>query len=80
MAADVGKKGAGILRVKPNVKWDKDRGKESEGSKDDFPWFWNWDETAEDFAGGSGFDGNRWNGLHYSREFKMAARRKKRLV
>ena len=25
-ARDVGKKGAGILRAKPNIKWDKDRG------------------------------------------------------
>src|SRR5262249_38449454 len=29
MAADIGKKGAGILRVKPNIKWNKDRGKEA---------------------------------------------------
>ena len=25
---DVGKKGAGVLRDKPNIKWDKDRGKD----------------------------------------------------
>jgi len=25
---DVGKKGAGILRDKPNIKWGKDRGKD----------------------------------------------------
>ena len=49
-----GKKGAGILRAKPNVKWTKDRGKEPEYLKPkrkgedpeeyrpeaDFPWFW----------------------------------------
>jgi len=27
---DAGKKGAGILKVKPNIKWDKDRGKDVE--------------------------------------------------
>jgi hypothetical protein len=32
---DVGKKGAGILRDKPNVSWDKDRGKDVESA----PWF-----------------------------------------
>jgi len=80
MAADVGKKGAGILRVKPNIKWDKDRGKEPARSKEEFPWFWGWDENTKDFGGGSSFDGNRWNDLHYSREFKMAARRKKGLA
>ena len=49
-----GKKGAGILRVKPNVKWAKDRGKEPQHLKPkrkgddpeeyrpkaDYPWFW----------------------------------------
>ncbi|MCL7421789.1 MAG: BREX-1 system adenine-specific DNA-methyltransferase PglX [Methylobacter sp.] len=29
---DVGKKGAGILRDKPNIKWDKDRGKDVESA------------------------------------------------
>jgi hypothetical protein len=32
---DVGKKGAGILREKPNIKWDKDRGKDVETA----PWY-----------------------------------------
>lgn len=32
---DVAKKGAGILRDKPNIKWDKDRGKDVESA----PWF-----------------------------------------
>ena len=49
-----GRKGAGILRFRPNIKWGKDRGKESQhlrpkrkGDKPreyrpkvDFPWFW----------------------------------------
>ncbi len=32
---DVGKKGAGILRDKPNIKWNKDRGKDVESA----PWY-----------------------------------------
>jgi hypothetical protein len=40
------KTGAGILRAKPGtIKWAKDRGKEPMRSKDDFPWFWGWDEN-----------------------------------
>ena len=49
-----GKKGAGILRAKPNIRWTKDRGKEPRHlkpkrkgdepeeyrPKTDFPWFW----------------------------------------
>ncbi|MCY4430597.1 MAG: hypothetical protein OXC11_09425, partial [Rhodospirillales bacterium] len=49
-----GRKGAGILRAKPNIKWTKDRGKESQHlnpkrkgddpeeyrPKTDYPWFW----------------------------------------
>ena len=70
--------GAGILRHKPNIKWGKDRGKEPERPKADFPWFWSWDETAEDFAGGKKFDGNRWNDCHYTNAFKQAARERAR--
>jgi hypothetical protein len=80
MAADVGNKGAGILRGRPNVTWGKDRGKEQARAKDEFPWFWGWDGKMKDFGGGSTFDGNRWNDLHYSREFKIAARRRKGLA
>lgn len=32
---DVGKKGAGVLRDKPNIKWDKDRGKDVASA----PWY-----------------------------------------
>jgi hypothetical protein len=32
---DVGKKGAGVLRDKPNIKWEKDRGKDVESA----PWY-----------------------------------------
>lgn len=63
-----------ILRVTPKIKWDKDRGKEPERAKQDFPWFWGWDEAAPDFAGDATFDGNRWNDLHYTPKAKRAAR------
>ena len=33
--ADVGKKGAGVLRERPNIKWEKDRGKDVESA----PWY-----------------------------------------
>jgi hypothetical protein len=70
-------KNASILRVTPNIKWDKDRGKEPVRDKEDFPWFWSWDEQSTDFPGGNVFDGNRWNSLHYTRAIKVQARRKK---
>lgn len=89
LSADLrkGKKGAGVLRWKPNVKWTKDRGQEPQSlrPKDQFPWFWGWDEGkqshATDFGSGlkdtapaSKFDGNRWNDLHYTKAAKEAAR------
>ena len=68
------KKGAGLLRAKPNIKWEKDRGKEPVRDKKDFPWFWGWDEKKQDFAGvGKEPDGNRWNDCHYTIEFKKKA-------
>ena len=63
-----------ILRSTPKIKWDKDRGKEPTRDKADYPWFWGWDESTSDFGGGTEFDGNRWNDLHYSRAVKQAAR------
>ncbi len=70
--------GACILRSTPNIKWTKDRGKEPTRDKDDYPWFWGWDETSADFAGREKFDGNRWNDLHYTRAVKQAARDRRR--
>jgi hypothetical protein len=67
-------KGASILRTMPKIKWEKDRGKEPQRPRDNFPWLWCWDERTENFDGGKAFDGNRWNDLHYSRSFKEAAR------
>jgi hypothetical protein len=63
-----------ILRSTPKIKWDKDRGKEPTRDKADYPWFWGWDESTSDFAGGAEFDGNRWNDLHYSHATKQSAR------
>jgi len=81
-----GKKGAGILRIKPfEIKRKADRGNEPMRSKEEFPWFWGWDEanpTATNFGAqipgappaGDSFDGNRWNDLYYTRAAKEAAR------
>ena len=90
VAEDVGRKGAGILRFKPNVKWKKDRGKEPESlrPRDEFPWFWGCDpekhhEHRIDFGAGTQgsaaaaseeFNGARWNDLHYTRVAKEGAR------
>jgi hypothetical protein len=75
LADDVGKKGAGILRAKPNIKWDKDRGKEPERSKTDYPWFWIDDEPEEtDPTPSPEFTGNRWNNVHLSLDRKRKAK------
>ena len=76
LASDLptGRTGAGVLRSKPNIKWTKDRGKEPERPKAEYPWFWGWDETTEDFMGGKKFDGNRHNDCHYTNKTKQAAR------
>ena len=42
-----GRTGAGVLRARPNIKWQNDGGKERERDKDDYPWFWN----RENFTG-----------------------------
>jgi hypothetical protein len=93
IAEDVGRKGAGILRFKPNCKWTKDRGKEPQElrPRQDFPWFWSYDPKAPrekriDFGAGTNaspdagteFDGARWNDLHYTRAAKQAARKRRR--
>jgi hypothetical protein len=83
----VGKKQKCVLRAVPStIKWSKDKGKEPMRCKEEFPWFWNWDENNHQLATnfgapvpgappvGESFDGNRWNNLHYSRAAKEAAR------
>ena len=94
MAQDVGRKHAGVLRWKPNVKWSNDRGKEPESLRpcERFPWFWSCqlDENAThetDFGAGTPdaapagteFDGVRWNAVHYTRAAKEWARERTRV-
>ena len=76
LASDLpsGRTGAGVLRWKPNIKWTKDRGKEPDRPKAEYPWFWGWDEKTQNFLGGKTFDGNRWNDCHYTNKAKQAAR------
>jgi hypothetical protein len=74
-AADMGKKGAGVLRAKPNIKWEKDRGKEPERPKEEYPWFWSEEAPGEEFTGSRRFAGHRWNDVHYSLDAKRTARR-----
>jgi hypothetical protein len=64
LAKEVGKKGAGILRSKPNIKWDKDRGTEPQRDKKGYPWFWCSDDPGTDPTGGKVFTGSRWNCVH----------------
>ena len=75
MAGDLagGKKGAGILRSKPNVHWRKDRGKEPRAladarelrPKEDYPWFWSGDQ----------FTGDRVNDIHLTKRRKSKLRK-----
>lgn len=75
-------RGACILRTTPKIKLEKDRGKEPQRPRENFPWFWGWDpdnkDDQRDFGGRAKEpDGNRWNDLHYTRAFKQAARDKR---
>ena len=66
MAQDLpgGKKGAGILRAKPNIHWKKDRGKEPTRDQPQFPWFWK----------NGRFTGERVNDVHFTNTEKRADR------
>lgn len=55
---------ADILRKKPNIKWTKDRGKEPQRDKADYPWFWD----------GNSFTGERLNDIHLTIAEKHKAR------
>jgi len=72
-AKDVGKKGAGLLRAKPNINWDKDRGKEPEREKHGYPWIWCDEEPDTDPVGGREFVGHRWNSVHLTLARKKQA-------
>ena len=56
---------AGILRKNPNIKWTKDRGKEPERTKEEYPWFWD----------GGSFTGERVNDIHLTNTQKQDARK-----
>jgi hypothetical protein len=60
---DVGKKGAGCLRDKPNIKWNKDRGKDVESA----PWY----HLGPEYGGQPG---DRINDHHLTLEEKRKAR------
>ena len=60
---DVAKKGAGVLRDKPNIKWGKDRGKDVESA----PWY----KLGLEYGGK---EGDRINDHHLSLEEKQEAR------
>jgi hypothetical protein len=71
------RRGACILRIPPKITFGKDKGKEPMREREDFPWFWSWEEGKDDFMGGSEFDRARWNDLHYSLKVKQEARARK---
>ncbi|MEH6369252.1 Eco57I restriction-modification methylase domain-containing protein [Pectobacterium carotovorum] len=64
-APDVDKKGAGVLRTKPNIKWGKDRGNDVESA----PWYYLGLQYGEK-------EGARINDHHISLADKQAARDK----
>jgi hypothetical protein len=65
---------AGVLRKKPKVNWGKDKGKEPQRDKAEYPWFWAWDGETTDWSGGRTFTGERFNNCHYSKELKHNVR------
>jgi hypothetical protein len=67
LAKDLGKKGAGILRFKPNVKWTKDRGKDVPSA----PWY----HLGLEYGGK---EGDRINEHHLTLAEKRAASNKER--
>ena len=60
---DVGKRGAGVLRDKPNIKWEKDRGADVASA----PWY----NLGPEYGGNKG---DRINDHHLSLEQKRIAR------
>jgi hypothetical protein len=74
LANDVGKRGAGILRWKPNIKWEKDRGSEPQRPKKEYPWLWCSAEPGTDPEGGREFTGYRWNDVHLTLGRKQQAK------
>lgn len=65
---DVGRKGAGVLRDKPNINWNKDRGKDVKSA----PWYY----LGLQYGGR---EGDRINNHHLSLAEKRAAREAKKM-
>ncbi len=65
---DVGRKGAGVLRDKPNINWNKDRGKDVKSA----PWY----NLGLQYGGR---EGDRINDHHLSLAEKRAAREAKKM-
>ena len=63
LAKDMGKKGAGVLRAKPNINWNKDRGTDVESA----PWY----HLGLEYGGN---EGDRINEHHLTLAEKKAAR------
>jgi len=63
---DLGKKGAGVLRDKPNINWNKDRGKDVASA----PWY----HLGPKYGGN---EGDRINNHHLTIQEKLAARKRK---
>jgi hypothetical protein len=79
-----GKRPFGILRHTPGIKWGLDRGTSPDSTREDFPWMWGATGDETDFMGrqptsrgDGGFDGKRWNGMHYTLGAKQAARQRR---
>jgi hypothetical protein len=66
---------ADILRKRVKVKWDKDRGKEPQRAKEEYPWFWCAGEPGTDPRPGQAFAGDRWNDVHLTKALKEKARK-----
>ncbi|MDD3247488.1 MAG: N-6 DNA methylase [Methanosarcina sp.] len=64
---DVGKKGAGVLKEKPNINWNKDRGKDVESA----PWY---NPDPQKHPSYKGKEGDRINDYHLSLQQKREAR------
>lgn len=50
----------------PKVNWGKDKGKEPQRDRQEFPWFWGWDGETSDWVGGKIFTVERFNDCHFS--------------
>jgi len=74
LVGDVGKRGTGLFRDSPLILQDKDRGKESNRRKEEYPWFWCKDEPGTDPVGDKEFVGTRWNNVHLTLEKKKGAK------